>query len=81
VLRFAYKTLKPGGWPVCIEPCYLVRQRFPSRFIMGMDRGDHLRQERAWKALVGQVLKSFTTDIATAVVHVPYVHIIIECYR
>lgn len=81
VLRFAHSILKPGGRLVCIEPCYLVRQRFLSKFIMGMDRGNHLRQERAWKALVGQVFKSFNTDIATAVVHVPYVHIIIECRR
>ena len=81
VLRFAHQILKPGGRLVCIEPCFLVRQRRLSRWIMNLDRGNHLRAEREWKALVGKVFKSFDTDIATAVVHVPYVHILIECRK
>lgn len=81
VLRLAHKILKPGGRLVCIEPCRLVRQQFLSGFIMDMDRGNHVRQEREWKALVGRVFKSFSSDIATAVLRLPYVHIIIECRR
>jgi SAM-dependent methyltransferase len=81
VLRFAYQALKPGGRLVCVEPCYLVRQRRLSRFIMGLDRGNYLREERVWKALIGQVFPSFTSDISTGLVHVPYVHILIECRK
>ena len=81
VLRFAYQALKPGGRLFCVEPCYLVKQRRFSRFVMGLDRGNYLRQERAWKELIGQVFPSFTTDISTGLVHVPYVHIFIECRK
>lgn len=81
VLRFAYQALKPGGRLVCVEPCFLVRQRWLSRFVMNLDRGNYLREEHAWKALVGKVFESYTTDISTALVHVPYVHILIECRK
>lgn len=81
VLRFAHKVLKPGGRVICEEPCFLVKQRWLSRMIMNMDRGNHVRQERAWKALVSQVFKSYTTDISTGQAYIPYIHIIIECRK
>lgn len=81
VLRFAHQVLKPGGRLVMIEACFLVRQNLLSKFIMNQDRGMHLREEQAWKTLVGKAFESYTTDIATALVLVPYVHIIIECRK
>jgi 2-polyprenyl-3-methyl-5-hydroxy-6-metoxy-1,4-benzoquinol methylase len=81
VLHFAYMALKPGGRLVCEEPSFLIKQHWPSRFVMGLDRGNHVRNEREWKALVGQVFKTFTTDISTAQTYIPYVHIIIECRK
>lgn len=81
VLRFAHAVLKPGGRLVCEEPSFLIKQHWPSRFVMGRDRGNYVRQERAWKALVEQVFQSYTTDISTAQTYIPYVHIIIECRK
>lgn len=81
VLRFAYSVLKPGGRLVCEEASFLIKQRWLSRFIMNLDRGNYIRQERAWKALVGQVFTSYTTDILTAQTFIPYIHIIIECRK
>lgn len=81
VLRFAYSTLKPGGRLVCEEPCFLIKQRWLSRFVTGLDRGNYVRQEQAWKDLVGQVFKSYTTGISTAQAFIPYIHILIECRK
>lgn len=81
VLRFAHRVLKPGGRLVCEEPSFLIKQRWLSKFVMSLDRGNHVRQERVWKALVGQVFQSYTTDISTAQAYIPYVHIIIECRK
>jgi len=81
VLRFAHTVLKPGGRLVCEEPSFLIKQHWPSRFVMGLDRGNHVRNEREWKALVGQIFTTFTTDISTAQTYIPYVHIIIECHK
>ena len=81
VLRFAHGVLKPGGRLVCEEPSFLIKQHWPSRFVMGLDRGNHVRNEREWKALVGQIFKTFNTDISTAQTYIPYVHIIIECRK
>jgi len=81
VLRFAHMVLKPGGRLVCEEPSFLIKQRWLSKFVMSLDRGNYVRQERTWKALVGQVFQSYTTDISTAQAYIPYVHIIIECRK
>jgi len=81
VLRFAHSVLEPGGRLVCEEPSFLIKQRWLSRFVMNLDRGNYVRQERAWKELIGQVFQSYTTDISTAQAYIPYVHIIIECRK
>ena len=81
VLRLAKKILSPGGRMICLEPTFLVHQTWLSKWIVGRDRGRNVRAEQEWKALVGQVFDACSTQIATGLNRIPYVHIIIECRR
>lgn len=80
-LRLAREILRPGGRLVCFENVLLVHQDRVSRWLILKDRGRHVRTEQGWKCLVGQVFPRFTTDIATGLIRIPYVHIIIECWN
>jgi SAM-dependent methyltransferase len=78
VLRFAHRALKPGGLLLGIEPCFLLRQGWLSRKLMELDAGDHIRPERAWRALLGQVFERANTEICVGLTRLPYVHIVLE---
>jgi len=78
VLRFARRALKPGGLLLGIEPCFLLRQGWLSRKLMELDAGDHIRQERAWRALLGEVFEEAVTEVCVGLTRIPYVHIILQ---
>jgi SAM-dependent methyltransferase len=78
-LRLAKGVLKEGGRLVCLEAARLERQGRLSRWVVSRDRGQFVRTERQWKALVGQVFDSYSTDILTGLTRIPYTHIVIEC--
>ena len=81
VLQLARSMLKPGGRLVCLEAVYLVRQTWISKWIISKDRGRYIRSEREWKDLTSRVFNSYSTNIVTGLIRIPYVHIIIECFR
>jgi SAM-dependent methyltransferase len=79
VLQLAKGIMAPTGRLVCIEPTFLVHQGRSARWIMGRDRGSHIRTEQEWRRLVSDVFDSFATSIATGLIRIPYAHIVIEC--
>jgi SAM-dependent methyltransferase len=81
VLELSTAILAPTGKLVCLEPVFLVHQGRISRWIMSRDRGRNIRNEQEWKYLLGQVFDHFSTAVATSLIKVPYVYIVMECYR
>jgi SAM-dependent methyltransferase len=81
VLQLADKILRPGGRLVCWEPAFLLHQDPISRWLMGRDRGRNVRTEREWKTIAAKVFTNVSTSIVTALLRVPYVHIVIECRK
>lgn len=80
-LRLAKKALSPGGRLVCQEGCFLVKQTKIGRWVLKQDRGQNVRSEPEWKALVGQVFDNFETYIANGLDLIPYTHILIVARR
>lgn len=80
-LRLAKKTLSPTGRMVCQEGCFLVKQTRIGRWVLEQDRGQNVRSEPEWKALVGQVFDNFETCIANGLDLIPYTHILIVARR
>ena len=79
VLELSKRLMKPDGRLVCLEATFLARQTRLSRWILNRDRGKHIRSEQDWKKLFGQAFESYSTQILTGVLRIPYTHIVIEC--
>lgn len=80
-LKLAHKSLSPNGRLVCLEACFLASQAPMARWVLKQDRGQNVRTESEWKALVAQVFGKFETHILTGLLRIPYTQIIIEATR
>ena len=76
--KLAPKSLAPGGRLVCLEASFLVSQSFLARWVLKQDRGQNVRNEPEWKALVSKVFDKFETYILTGLLRIPYTLIVIE---
>jgi len=81
LLKLAKSILTPTGRFCCFEPTFLIHQGWWSRYITKMDRGQNIRSEQAWRDLFGRVFASFSCEIATGLIRIPYYHIIVQCKR
>lgn len=77
-LKLARKSLAPGGRLVCLEASFLISQSFFAKWILKQDRGQNVRTEPEWKALVSKVFDTFDTYILTGLLRIPYTLIVIE---
>ena len=77
-LKLARKSLGPNGRLVCLEASFLISQSFLARWILKQDRGQNVRTEPEWKALVSKVFDKFDTYILTGLLRIPYTLIVIE---
>ena len=80
VLRLAHRALRPGGRLATIDPCLVPGQNPLARWLIKADRGQNVRTEPEYKALVARVF----TDHVVTVRHkrwIPYTHCFMECTR
>lgn len=81
VFDLAQRNLKPDGRFVGMEPCMLRHQTGPSRWIMSKDRGQNVRVEREWRALLHEDFPFVNTDVLTGLIRLPYVHIAMDASK
>lgn len=79
LLDVAQRALKPGGWFVSIDGCFESGQSKIARFLLGNDRGEHVRDRNAYLALIGEVFPHVEYEIRHDLMRVPYTHIIMRC--
>lgn len=79
LFRFAKAVLKSGGRFICLEPTFLTRQTFLSRWIMGKDRGMNIRKDSEWMKLARSVFDDVETHVLVGLIRIPYTHVVIEC--
>jgi SAM-dependent methyltransferase len=77
-LRLARTSLAVNGRLICMEPSFLLNQSFLARWVLEQDRGQNVRTEPEWKALVSKVFEQFDTYILTGLLRIPYSMIVIE---
>lgn len=80
-LRLAHRAMAPHGRLICLEGCFLMRQAWMDRWLLERDRGQNVRSETQWKALVRRVFDDFDTHILTGLIRIPYTHIVIEARK
>ena len=76
ILAYAHKALRPGGRVVLLDPVLHNGQGRLSRFFVSRDRGKHVRQETAYKALFTGSNLDVSFTIRTDLNRLPYSHIL-----
>lgn len=79
LLSIARRALKPGGWFVSIDGCLETGQSKIARYLLGKDRGEHVRHRPAYLALACEVFPNVEYEIRHDLMRVPYTHIIMRC--
>ena len=79
LLDVAQRALKPGGWFVSIDGCFESGQSRIARYLIGKDRGEHVRDRNAYLALVNEIFPQVEFEIRHDLMRVPYTHIIMRC--
>ena len=77
-MTLAKAALKPSGRVMTLDPCFAPGQNPIARFLISKDRGQHVRDEAGYRALVEQTF----TNVTGAVTHqswIPYTHWTMEC--
>ena len=77
-LKLAREALAPSGRLVCLEGCFLLSQSPLAHWVLKQDRGQNVRTEPEWKALVAKVFEKSESYILTGLLRIPYTLIVIE---
>ena len=72
-MALARAALKPGGRVLTLDPCYAPGQNPLARFLIARDRGQHVRDEAAYRAIA----QAHFPTVSGALTHrtwIPYTH-------
>ncbi len=79
LFSLANAALKPGGRLVTFDGCFDDRQSWLARRIVGMDRGQNVRDRPGYERLARSVFPEMKVHIRHDLLRMPYTHIIMEC--
>ena len=81
LFELARDVLQPGGRLVTFDGCFEQRQSSIARFLLRMDRGEHVRDEQGYIRLANKTFDDTSGTIRRDLLRVPYTHLILECTR
>lgn len=81
LFRLAHAALVPGGRLVTLDGVYVNGQNRIARLIIARDRGEHVRDERGYRAIADRVFSNVTPVVRTDLLNIPYTHLILECEK
>lgn len=79
--RLAHSALAPGGRLITNDPVFVDGQSRVARYLISRDRGDHVRNEKAYLEIARRVFTSVAPAIVSDHLRIPYTHLILECQR
>lgn len=79
LLEIARAALKPQGQFVSIDPCFESGQSAVARYIVGKDRGRHVRPREKYVALASELFPEMTFDVRHDLIRIPYTHVVMVC--
>jgi SAM-dependent methyltransferase len=77
----AFRALKPGGRLITCDGAYTSSQNPFARFLIAMDRGEHIRTPAEYEQLARLVFEAVTVEVRTDLLRVPYTHCVLYCRR
>jgi SAM-dependent methyltransferase len=78
MLTTVRSRLAPGARFVAIDPTLAEGQHPISRWLVSLDRGQHVRPPDALRALVAEVLPQTSASVRHDLLRVPYTHVVLE---
>jgi SAM-dependent methyltransferase len=81
LFKIAHAALKPGGKLVTLDGVWTKDQSVASRYIQARDRGQFIREEKAYIKLAEQIFPNIASSIRHDLLRIPYTHLILECTR
>lgn len=79
LLGAAFDMLAPGGRLITADPVLVPRQHPFARWLIRMDRGQHVRTEEELLRLARKHFPSAQATVHHDYLYVPYAHLILEC--
>ncbi len=80
VLELASQALKPGSRLLTFDPCFDTNQNFISRFLVGIDRGQNVRNRAGYTTIASAVFDTPRVEVRHRA-WIPYTHCLMECTR
>lgn len=77
VVDLVSRVVRPGGYFVTIDPCYVPGQHWLSKFLIDNDRGEHVRDVDGFKKLVSR-LGAVRTSTHHDLLRIPYTQLVME---
>lgn len=77
LLETAQAALVPGGRLVTLDGCYTDGQGPVSRWLLSLDRGDHVRRDFEYVDLIERVFDDVDFTVYDDLLRIPYAHIIV----
>jgi cyclopropane fatty-acyl-phospholipid synthase-like methyltransferase len=81
LFRIAHAALRPGGRLVTLDGCIAKDQPRVARYLVSMDRGQHIRTREALERIASQVFSGIRVNIRHDLLRIPYTLSILECTR
>lgn len=78
-LRLAATLLKPGGRLVTFDGCRVPEQSALARFIIGRDRGRHIREPAQYVRLARSAFATVEPTVRHDLLRIPYTLLVMEC--
>jgi len=79
LLRVARRALVAGGRLVTFDGCYVDGQSIGARFMLSLDRGEHVRELAEYESLARSVFEKVDATVRHDLIRIPYTHLILEC--
>lgn len=81
LFSLAQAALKHGGRLVTLDPCYTKDQSRLARMMIGLDRGQNIRNSGEYEKLATSVFPQTRFTVRNDLSWIPWTHIAMECER
>lgn len=78
LMRTAVTALRPGGRLVTFDGCFFEGQRPMARWLISLDRGEHVRASSDYLRLAERVFPEVESLVYSNLLRIPYDHLVLE---
>jgi SAM-dependent methyltransferase len=81
LFQIAYDALHPAAKLITIDGVWTNDQPTTTKWLLGRDRGEHVRSQQEYMAIASRVFKNIRPNVRHDLLRIPYSHLILECTR